>query len=107
MPRFLKEEIARKAREKARMIMEGPDAERVRRRFADGNWPAFPNFEEAVGVASMPGHYSEKARRSIFFARYEASQLGSPGAPGLAVFETWVSAAIQQVHFITDFRERP
>ena len=30
-----------------------------------------------------------------------------PGAPGLAVFETWVSAAIQQVHFITDFRACP
>jgi len=30
-----------------------------------------------------------------------------PGAPGLAVFETWVSLVIQQGHFIRGFRSRP
>jgi ATP-dependent Clp protease ATP-binding subunit ClpA len=75
----LSEEVARMVREKVRMVFEGgPDAVLASKRFAADNWPAFHNLEEASGLTSMPECYSEKARRSIFFARYEASQLGSP-----------------------------
>lgn len=75
----LLQELIQKELEKNSMMNEGhSEAEFAPVKSAEAVWPVFPNLEETFGWKGMPKHYTVEARRSIFFARYEAWQAGSP-----------------------------